>query len=106
MRLNNFSLKNSNMKGMGDASYVIGIKIFRDGHRSILGLSKETYINEVLERFWMKNYLPLSVASIMKRDKFNLNQRPRNDFQSKQIKNIQYASVVGSLILKFTPSLT
>ena len=27
------------MKDMGDASYVLGIKIFRDRHKGILGLS-------------------------------------------------------------------
>lgn len=36
---------------MGDASYVIGIKIHWDILRGILGLSQETYINKILERF-------------------------------------------------------
>ena len=31
------------MKEMGDASYVIGIKIFRDIHNGILGLSQNLY---------------------------------------------------------------
>ena len=39
------------MKYMGDASYVIDIKIHKDRHRDILGLSQETYINKVLKRF-------------------------------------------------------
>ena len=46
-----FLSKNFDMKGMGEASYVIGIKIHRDRSRGILGLSQETYINKVLERF-------------------------------------------------------
>ena len=36
---------------MGDATYVIGIKIHRDKFRGLVGLSQETYINKVLERF-------------------------------------------------------
>ena len=39
------------MKDMGDVSYVIGIKIHKDRYRGILGLSQETYINKILERF-------------------------------------------------------
>jgi len=39
------------MKDMSEASYVIGIKIKRDRSQQILGLSQETYINKILERF-------------------------------------------------------
>ncbi|CAJ2671288.1 unnamed protein product [Trifolium pratense] len=92
-----FLSKNFDMKDMAEASYVIGIKIHRDRHRGVLGLSQETYINKVLERFRMQNCSP-SVAPIVKGDKFNLNQCPKNDFEREQMKNIPYASVVGSLM--------
>ena len=92
-----FLSKNFDMKDMGDASYVIGIKIHRDRSRGILGLSQETYINKILERFRMKDCSP-SVAPIVKGDRFNLNQCPKNDFEREQMKNIPYASVVGSLM--------
>jgi len=59
-----FLSENFDMKDMGDASYVIGIKIHRDRFRGILGLSQETYVNnKILERFQMKNCSP-STASI------------------------------------------
>ncbi|KAL4271284.1 hypothetical protein GQ457_13G018370 [Hibiscus cannabinus] len=92
-----FLSKNFDMKDMSDASYVIGIKIHHDRHKGFLGLSQETYINKVLERFRMKDCSP-SVAPIVKGDKFNLNQCPKNEFERKQMKNIPYASVVGSLM--------
>jgi len=85
------------MKDMGDASYVIGIKIHKDRSRGILGLSQETYINKILERFWMKDRSP-SVAPIVKGDMFNLNQCPKNDFEREHMKNIHYASIVGNLM--------
>ena len=85
------------MKDIGEASYVIGIKIHRDRSHSILGLSQETYINKVLERFRMKNYSP-SVAPIMKGDKLSLNQCLKNDLEKESMKNIPYFSAVGSLI--------
>ena len=45
----------------------------------------------------MKDCSP-SVAPIMKGDRFNLNQCPKNDFENEQMKNISYASVVGSIM--------
>ena len=92
-----FLSKNFDMKDMGEASYVIGIKIHRDWFQGILGLSQETYINKVLERFQMKNCSP-SVSPIVKGDRFNLDQCPKNDLEREQMKNIPYASAVGSLM--------
>ena len=46
-----FLSKNFDLKDMGKTSYVIGIKIHRERSGGILGLSHETYINKVLERF-------------------------------------------------------
>ena len=68
------------MKDTNEASYVIGIKIHRDKHRGILDLSQETYMNKVLKRFQMKDCLP-SVTPIVKGDRFNLNQCPKNDLE-------------------------
>ena len=85
------------MKDMGDAFYVIGIKIHRDKFRGILGMSQETYINKVLERFWVKNCSP-SITPIVKGDMFNLNPCPKNDFERERMKNIPCASVIGSLM--------
>ena len=52
-----FLSENFDMKDMGDASYVIGIKIHRDRYRSVFGLSEETYIKKALvsdERLFIK----------------------------------------------------
>ena len=96
-KVKQFFPENLNMKDMGETSYVIDIKIYRDRHIGILGLSKETYINKVLERFWMKDCSP-SVAPIVKGDRFNLNQCPKNDLERKQMKNISYALAVRSIM--------
>ena len=45
----------------------------------------------------MKNCSP-SVAPILKGDIFDLNQCPKNDFEWEHMKNIPYASAVGSLM--------
>ena len=45
----------------------------------------------------MKDCSP-SVCPIVKGDRFNLNQCPKNDLEREQMKNISYASAVGSLM--------
>ena len=92
-----FLSKNLDMKVMGEASYVISIKIHQERSRGILGLSQETYINKVLRRLQMKDCSP-SPAPIVKGDKFSLDQCSKNDFEWEQMKNIPYASTIGSLI--------
>ena len=72
-----FLSKNFDMKDMSEASYVIGIKIHRERSQSILGLSQETYINKVLERFRMKACSP-SITPIVKVDIFSFNQYSKN----------------------------
>ena len=75
-----FLSESFNVKDKAETSYVISIKIHRDVHRGILGLSQETYINKVWERFWMKD-CSASVALIVKGDMFNLNQCTMNDLE-------------------------
>lgn len=45
----------------------------------------------------MKDCLP-SVAPTMRSERFNLNQRPKNDLRSGQLKEISYASKVENLM--------
>ncbi|KAL0439597.1 UNVERIFIED_CONTAM: putative transposon Ty5-1 protein [Sesamum latifolium] len=51
------------MKDMGEASYILGIKIYRDRSRRMLGLTQSSYIKKVLKRFKMENsklgFLPM-----------------------------------------------
>ena len=92
-----FLSKNFEMKDMGEATYVIGIEIFRDRSRGLLGLSQKAYIDRVLERFNMENCSD-SVAPIQKGDKFSLMQCPKNEWERKEMERIPYASAVGSLM--------
>ena len=71
-KVKQFLSENFNIKDMGEASYIFGIKIHRDRHRGISGLSQGAYINKVLDRFRMKDCSP-TVALIVKGDRFNLN---------------------------------
>ena len=43
------------MKDLGEASYILRIKIYRDRSKRMLGLSQQLYIEKVLKQFNMKN---------------------------------------------------
>ena len=50
---------NFEMKDMGEVDYILGVKILRDRSKKLLGLSQQTYIKKVLERFQMHNCKPI-----------------------------------------------
>ena len=89
--------KNFKMVDLGEASYVIGIEIIRDRSRGLLGLSQKGYIDRVLERFNMQ-CCSVSDAPIVKGDKLSERQCPKNDLERIQMKDIPYASALGSLM--------
>ena len=47
--------KNFSMKDLGEATYVLGIRIYRDRSRRLLGLSQSMYIDTIVKRFGMEN---------------------------------------------------
>lgn len=93
----NYLSTNFKMVDMGEANYVIGIEIFRDRSRGLLGLSQKGYINRVLERFNMQ-LCSATDAPITKGDKLSEKQCPKNDLEKERMKLIPYASAVGSLM--------
>ena len=42
------------MKDLGEAQYILGIKIYRDRSKRMIGLSQSTYIDKVLAQFNME----------------------------------------------------
>lgn len=83
-------------KDLGEAVYILGIKIFRDRLRLLIGLCQSTYLEKVLKRFKMyqsKNgFLPMLHGM-----KFSKTQCPATaEERKKKIKVVPYASAIGS----------
>ena len=55
--------KNFSMKDLTEATYILGIKIYKDRTKRLLGLSQATYIDKMLKRFSMeqskRGYIPM-----------------------------------------------
>lgn len=92
---------NFDMKEMGKATFVIGIKIFRDRSRGLLELSQETSINAILKRFHIEWCRPLD-APIIKGDKFSKDQCPRNEIEMTQMEKCPYEAAIGNLMYAHT----
>ncbi|GJT56591.1 retrotransposon protein, putative, ty1-copia subclass [Tanacetum coccineum] len=43
------------MKDLGEAAYILGIKIYRDRSRRLIGLCQSAYIEKILKRYHMEN---------------------------------------------------
>ncbi|GJX69405.1 retrotransposon protein, putative, ty1-copia subclass [Tanacetum coccineum] len=43
------------MKDLGKAAYILGIKIYRDRSKRLIGLNQSAYIKKILKRFYMEN---------------------------------------------------
>jgi hypothetical protein len=89
--------KSFDMKDLGEAAYILGIKIYRDRSRRIIGLSQSTYIDKVMKRFSMDNakrgHLPMAPGTIL--DKSHC---PSSDDEINRMKDIPYASAIGSIM--------
>ena len=85
------------MKDLGDASFILGIRIYRDRAKRILGLSQSTYIDKVLRRFSMpdskKGNLPVRHGL-----KLSKKQCPNTPDERSRMSRIPYASAVGSIM--------
>ena len=85
------------MKDLGEASYILGMKIYRDRSRKLLGLSQSMYIETVLKRFSMKNskkgYLPIGHGIVLSKKDCATTPEERE-----RMSRIPSASAVGSIM--------
>nr|GEW59538.1 hypothetical protein [Tanacetum cinerariifolium] len=85
------------MKDLGEAAYILGIKIYRDRSWWLIGLCQSAYIVKILKGYHMDNS---KRRSIPMQDKLRLSksQGASTPDELKRMQNVPYASVVGSII--------
>ena len=85
------------MKDLGEAAYILGIKIYRDRSKRLIGLSQSTYIDKVLKRFSMQDskrgYFPMSHGITLSKS-----QCPNTKDERERMSKIPYASAIGSIM--------
>ena len=89
--------KQFDMKDLGEANYILGIKLIRDRKNKLLALSQVSYIDKILVRFNMENSkrgsLPFRHGIHLSKE-----QSPKTPEQNERMSRIPYASAVGSLM--------
>ena len=85
------------MKDLGEAAFILGIKIYRDRSRRLIGLSQSAYIDKILKRFKMENS---KRGSIPMQEKLSLSvkQGASTPSEVERMSRIPYASAVGSIM--------
>ncbi|KAK1668552.1 hypothetical protein QYE76_056711 [Lolium multiflorum] len=78
-------------------SYILGIKIYRDRSRRLIGLSQSTYLDKILKKFRMdeskKGFLPMLPGKVLSKT-----QGPATAEERERMSQIPYASAVGSIM--------
>ncbi|GKA56776.1 UDP-glucuronosyl/UDP-glucosyltransferase [Tanacetum coccineum] len=89
------------MKDLGDATYILGIKIYRDRTKRLIGLSQDMYLDKILKRFRIKNSkkgdLPLQHGIKISKDLY-----PKTNDELDKMSRVLYASAIGSIMYAMT----
>ena len=88
--------KSFSMKDLGEAAYILGIKIFRDRSRHLIGLSQSTYLDKVLKKFKM-DQSKKGFLHVLQGVKLSKTQNPTTTEDRERMKVIPYATVIGSI---------
>nr|GEW08505.1 retrotransposon protein, putative, Ty1-copia subclass [Tanacetum cinerariifolium] len=85
------------MKDLGDATFILRIKIYRDRSRRLIGLCQSAYMDKILKRYRMDNS---KRGYILMQERLDLNKTQGASTLEvvKRMQNVPYASAVGSIM--------
>ncbi|KAJ9546872.1 hypothetical protein OSB04_019415 [Centaurea solstitialis] len=85
------------MKDLGEAAYILGIKIYGNRSKRLIGLSQSTYIDKILKKFRMdeskKGFIPMQHGIVLSKT-----QCPVSSQDQDKMKSFSYASAIGSIM--------
>ena len=85
------------MKDFGEATYMLGILIYRDRSKNLFGLSQSMYIDTIVKRFGMqdskKGFIPMRHGV-----QISKKQSPKTPEDKALMQRITYASAIGSIM--------
>nr|GFA62450.1 retrotransposon protein, putative, Ty1-copia subclass [Tanacetum cinerariifolium] len=85
------------MKDLGEATYILGIKIYRDRSKRLIGLCQSAYIEKILKRYCMENSKRGSIP-MQEKLKLSKSQGASTPAEMKRMQNVPYALAVGSIM--------
>nr|GFA39726.1 hypothetical protein [Tanacetum cinerariifolium] len=85
------------IKDLGEAAYILRIKIYRDRSKRLIGLCQSAYIEKILKRYSMKNSKRGSFP-MQEKLKLSQSQGAFTPAEMKRMQNVPYALAVGSIM--------
>ncbi|GKB85292.1 retrotransposon protein, putative, ty1-copia subclass [Tanacetum coccineum] len=85
------------MKYLGDAAYILGIKIYRDRSKRLIGLCQSAYIEKILKRYYMENSKRGTIP-MQEKLKLSKSQGASTHAKKQRMQNVPYASAIGSIM--------
>nr|GEZ19857.1 hypothetical protein [Tanacetum cinerariifolium] len=85
------------MKDLREAAYILGIKIYRDGSKRLIGLCESDYIEKILKRYYMQNSKRGTIP-MQKKLKLSKSQGALTPGEIQRMQNIPYDLAVRSII--------
>src|SRR5215216_6368104 len=83
-------------KDLSEATYILGIKIYRDRSRHLIRLSMSTYLDKILKGV-QNGSVKERVLACVQGMKLSKTQNPTTAEDGKRMKVISYASAIGSI---------
>ncbi|GJZ55488.1 retrotransposon protein, putative, ty1-copia subclass [Tanacetum coccineum] len=85
------------IKDLGEATFILRIKIYRDRSKRLIGLSQSAYMDKIVKKYRMNNS---KRGHIPMQERLNLNktQGASTPKEVKRMQNVPYASDVGSIM--------
>ncbi|GJY76129.1 retrotransposon protein, putative, ty1-copia subclass [Tanacetum coccineum] len=89
------------MKDLGEAAYILGIKIYKDRSKRLISLCQSAYIEKILKIYYMENS---KRGTIPMQDKLKLSKPDgaSTPAEKQHMSNVPYASAVGSIMYTTT----
>ncbi|GJR84430.1 retrotransposon protein, putative, ty1-copia subclass [Tanacetum coccineum] len=85
------------MKDLGDAAYILGIKIYRDRSKRLISLCQSAYIEKILKRDYMENSKRETIP-MQEKLKLSKSQGASTPAEKQRMQNVPYASAIGSIM--------
>nr|GEW83907.1 retrotransposon protein, putative, Ty1-copia subclass [Tanacetum cinerariifolium] len=82
---------------LGETTFILGIKIYRDRSKRLIGQSQSAYMDKILKRFRMDNSKRGNIPMEERLD-LNKTQGASTPEELKRRQHVPYASVVGSIM--------
>ena len=89
--------KNFSMKDLREATYVLGIRIYRDRLKKLLGLSQSMYVDTIVKSFGMKDSKK-GFISVRHGVQISKEQSPKTLEDKALMEWIPYASSIASIM--------